>query len=112
MEEFQFEYLSKTGHVDILSTMLYVIGHGSNLLLFLLDLLWRLRRLPPLVRLRREVDDVDVNSLEPLESRWDGTEAKGDPVTLARHVLALNVGNVHEQLFVGTLKHKRASGIY
>ena len=41
--------------------------------------------------------------LKFLESGRDGTGAVGDGVSLARHVLALDVGDVHEKLLARVL---------
>ena len=45
--------------------------------------------------------------LKFLESGRDGTRAVGDGVALARHELALDVGDVHEQLLPGILERGR-----
>ena len=44
--------------------------------------------------------------LKFLESGRDGACAVGDGVALARHELALDVGDVHEQLLPGILKRR------
>ena len=41
--------------------------------------------------------------LKFVESGRDGTGAVGDGVSLARHVLALDVGDVHEKLLARVL---------
>ena len=48
--------------------------------------------------------------LKFLESGRDGTGAVGDCVSLARHVLALDVGDVHEKLLARVLKEGGRKG--
>ena len=55
---------------------------------------------------RSQIDNVDVDSLELLESRRDGAKAEGDAVAAPWHELALYVGDVHEQFLVGVLQKK------
>ena len=50
--------------------------------------------------------DIDTR-LQFLESGRDGACAVGDGVALARHELALDVGDVHEQLLPGVLERGR-----
>ena len=45
--------------------------------------------------------------LKFLESGRDGACAVGDGVALARHELALDVGDVHEELLPGILERRR-----
>ena len=45
--------------------------------------------------------------LKFLESGRDGAGAVGDGVSLARHVLALDVGDVHEKLLARVLHERR-----
>ncbi len=82
-----------------------------------LNLLRRLRRLPPpprprhVVVLRGEFDDVDVHGLEAVEARRDRAQPEGDAVALAWDELALDVGDVHEQLGVrGALNGGKGDG--